>query len=665
MNGDRTRPPDGVEGLPRWRTVLFAPVLHYRLEFADAVRTLIERWRPEAIAVELPPTLEPQVRRAVARLPQLSVVVYQNAAAEWVYLPVEPCDALIEAVRSGLERGIPVTFADLDIDEFPLHDEPFPDSYTVFRLGLPAWWRAYRTAVPAPVGDATDARRETSMAYALQQLAEAHERVLMVCGVAHVAGVMAKLDQPLAQPLARVRRDHVQVFHVHPDSAREIMATMPFEASVYETRRRALPELQTEREPKEYLHPSGLRLIASGRQTVAGRMSVRARLRAELARECGSDPNDAYSPLDRRRLQLAFARAARAAYENHTGERLAPSLLATWLRYCRNYALLTGRLLPDLYQLIVGARGVADDNLAWEVWDLGSEWPWQKEHAELPTVRLSPEEIWLGSRRFSIRPRHHRPKRRLHPVSLRERHEESRPGEWRTAFHGAFGICSYPPEDVLIEGFGEHLKARAKHLLAEDDARVEPFTTSLLDGIDVRETLRCWHEHTLYVRELRRIRGEVGSVIVIFDPDELDRRYPWRTTWHGEHDQESDMAFYASDPLRQIVGPGISRCEYGGFLLSYPPGRLYDVWHDRDYTAFRAKSEVLLAAGLDYSEHKHVVYVAAKPPRSLFQTIAGRLGRSIIYLPIGGLSPVTIKKLRVFHVLAGRDKRAIAPEYIW
>lgn len=125
------------------------------------------------------------------------------------------------------------------------------------------------------------------------------------------------------------------------------------------------------------------------------------------------------------------------------------------------------------------------------------------------------------------------------------------------------------------------------------------------------------------------------------------------------------MAFYATPADRQIVGPGIARCEYGGFLMSYPPGRMYEVWADPDYDWVRSKSERLLLAGLDYSEHRIVVYVAAKPPRSVFKSWAGRIGRQIVYLPIGSLSPVTLKKLRVFHVLSGHDKRSIAKEYLW
>ena len=41
------------------------------------------------------------------------------------------------------------------------------------------------------------------------------------------------------------------------------------------------------------------------------------------------------------------------------------------------------------------------------------------------------------------------------------------------------------------------------------------------------------------------------------------------------------------------------------------------------------------------------------------------MGRTIIYIPIGQLSPLSLKKIRVVHVLDGYDKREIAKEYLW
>ena len=57
------------------------PILHYRMEFAELVRSAFEKVRPDCIAVELPPTLEESILRAVRRLPEISVVMYEAAVA--------------------------------------------------------------------------------------------------------------------------------------------------------------------------------------------------------------------------------------------------------------------------------------------------------------------------------------------------------------------------------------------------------------------------------------------------------------------------------------------------------------------------------------------------------------------------------------------------------
>jgi Mor family transcriptional regulator len=60
-----------------------------------------------------------------------------------------------------------------------------------------------------------------------------------------------------------------------------------------------------------------------------------------------------------------------------------------------------------------------------------------------------------------------------------------------------------------------------------------------------------------------------------------------------------------------------------------------------------------------------VVYVAARPPRSVFRSIANHLGRKIVYVPLGQLAPAKLKKIRVVHVLDGYQRRETAKDYIW
>jgi hypothetical protein len=92
---------------------------------------------------------------------------------------------------------------------------------------------------------------------------------------------------------------------------------------------------------------------------------------------------------------------------------------------------------------------------------------------------------------------------------------------------------------------------------------------------------------------------------------------------------------------------------------------MFDVWRDPDYDAAETKAERLLMAALDYSIDKYVVYVAARPPRSMFRSLAARVNRKIVYIPLGQLSPSKLKKLRVVHVLDGYERRKDAKDYIW
>ena len=97
-------------GSLRRGSIHYLPVVPGKLEFAVAVRRAILEERPRVVAVELPGTLEQAYLRAVSRLPAISVIMYadENDDDAAIYIPVEPADPFVEAIRSAVEIGAAV-----------------------------------------------------------------------------------------------------------------------------------------------------------------------------------------------------------------------------------------------------------------------------------------------------------------------------------------------------------------------------------------------------------------------------------------------------------------------------------------------------------------------------------------------------------------------------
>ncbi len=591
--------------------ISYFPVVPGRAEFSAELRRLILRERPRIVAVELPGALEDSYLQALARMPEMSVIVFADPEDEerGVYVPVEPCDPFTEAVRTGLEIDAEIVFIEPDVTEKPHLPDVYPDSYSIPYIGLEKFIEAYRVYPQERTEEVTE--HASAMAWKLQG-ADPLANVLVVVSLNLLDPLLDAMEAPQYPPRKRHPAD-VRLLNPHPDCLAEITVEYPYFQERYE------------------------------------------RLRQQIG-EGGF--------LERPRVQFQMLREAEREYVKNTGDKMEHWQRRAIARYTRNLASMGGDLVAGLFDITVAARSIVDDNYAWEVWQAGNRYTPQKPASDLlETVNLSGDAVWLNTKKMRLRRRLPRPKQRLMPRGMKPRKKEKFAGEWAQQTDGS-AICSYPPEDLVIENYGRFLKKKAKSVVSEERVRTEPFTTSILDGIDLRETIRNWHQNKIYVRQLDKMAGEVGAVVVIFDEDR-EERYTYLTTWLGENQNESDMAFYSTYPFDHIVGPGIGRAEYGGFLMTLPPRRLYDVWSDPDYEQALTKPERLLMAALDYSVERHVVYVAAKPPRSIFRSIAAHLNRNIVYIPMGALSPTKLKRIRVVHVLDGYERRNGAKEYLW
>lgn len=593
----------------------YFPVIPGKIDFALRLRRYLLEQRPKVVAIELPWRLQHHYHRAIDRMPQMSVILVPEDRSgnedSALYIPVEPADPFVEALRTARDVEAEVVFLD-PTEEKPHSEAAYPDPFSIESIGMQRYIDEYRVHA-SPRTPEVEAQA-AALAWKLQGA----DPLSATCVVVSLNALDALLDameipQDEPPPGRTTLFETAELFNLHPDCLAEVTTEAPYYQEQYE------------------------RIRAAG---------------------------NAAPGFDRRRSQLALLRDAEKEYAINTGDEVRSWQRLAVAKFGRNLAMLDGQLLPGVYDMTLAARSIVDDNYAYEVWQMANRYSVQQtEDPPLDTLNISGEEVWLHTRKIRLRRRLPRLKQRLKPSGLKGRKREKFKGEWAKQTDGN-SICSYPPEDLVIENYGRFLKRYAKAVVSEERSRVEPFLTSMLDGLDLRETIRNWREGKLYVRELGKFSGEVGALVVIFDEDRNDR-YQYLTTWLGEHQNESDMAFYSTHPFDHIVGPGIGRAEYGGLLMTLPPRRLYDVWNDIDYDAAETKAERLLMAALDYSMERHVVYIASRPPRSTFRQLAARLNRKIIYVPLGQLSPTKLKKIRVVHVLDSYARRAEAKQYIW
>lgn len=608
------------------------PIVHYNMEMAAQARMAFLSIRPECVAVELAETMEEKFIHAATRLPDISIISRNSPEKGSLYYMCEPCDAAFEGLRSALEENVSARCIDLDVDDYPKIHDCIPDPYAIERIGLQAYYTSYRKSILSknPLKTPLDQAREFHMAKRLKELSLQYDTVLFISGMFHTENVLDLLDKNNFPASPSLSPSQAQLSTLTEESCREVMNECGWYSKNYEEMRKIHA---TEEDNLLFL----------------------------------SEVKESSFPPDRQKLLYTLYKESGRKYQKITGNQFPSYLLRNTMKFVRNYALIKGRLMPNLFQTLSAAKACVEHNYAYEVWELSTTYPYRKNIDNLPELNLSAKEIWGNSKIL-----HFHLKEKSRKQFLRR--SQNRKDQTNFCFDspGPLTLCSYPPEDLSVENFGDYLKKKGTQILSEESSRTIPFTTSLEDGIDTKETIRNWYKRKIFVKTSGKPPGGTGSVVVIFDEDlpkeegsPYTESFPWMMTWLGEHQQESDMAFYATDLKKNIIGPGISRCEYGGFMMSYPPRRMYDIWMDPDYANCQSKSETLLAAAIDYSMKPLIVYVAAKPPRNFMKSFARRFNKRIVYIPIGQMSPILIDKLRIFHVLNDHNKRDFADEYIF
>jgi hypothetical protein len=606
---------------PRIRVL---PIVHGCGDFAVRVRAELLERPCDCLAVPLPASFQEDVEQAITRLPLVSCVLQRDEGAPeggeegFSYVPIDPCQGVIAALRLALGEHLPRAFIDLETPWFVGHQAAFPDPYALKRISLAGYAAAVLPHVlPPEPGQHT--LRIHWMARRLRQLERKYRDIVFVCSLLDWPWVRQAYQQrlPVEEPEEFV--PDIRTCTVSPRTLVFLLGELPFITGLYERGRIELSD-------DENLSVDGVK---------------------ELVLEA------------RTRLEKTHPR---------TAGRITPQLLSIYFRYVRNLSLLERRLTPDLYSLIVAAQQTAGDDFALSLGEAARDYPylpgkkeeWEEggflrmgiNEGDVPGWGMGPMVCRLPGQAIT-----------WGTCQLRRRPEPADQSRWKQRWN-PFGQCSWPPEDDRIESFTAHVRDQARAIIGADLARSEKFTTSVMDGLDIRETLRHWHTGDLYVKVLPPSRGTIEVVVFLFDTPADPRRYTFRTTWFAEHQNESTLCFYATNPLDSMVGPGIAQAEYGGAMFLWPPRPIVDVWTDPGLDFADTLEERLLAGAFAHSRERSVAVVSPSPPRAPWRRIARRFGRKIVHLPLKRFSGQVIERLRTFHVLNGKDVRSYAAQFI-
>ena len=418
----------------------------------------------------------------------------------------------------------------METPRFEAHSASFPDPYALKRVSPEGFAAAVLPAIPPPRAG-QHAERIAWMADQLHRLERRYRSILLVCSLLDWPWIRDAYGRQLEVDEPESFYAPIQTFAVAPRTLIFALGELPFLTGLYERGRRELTA-------DDNLSVDGVK-----------EMVLRAR----------------------DRLKETLPRVA---------ARVTPQLLSIYFRYVRNLSLIERRLTPDLYALVVAAKQTAGDDFALALAETAREYPYM-DPRDAEESSDDPEPVLrMGDGRADV-PGWGTAKMvtRLPGQALSWRSFELRPKpperdrqKWRQSWN-PFGMCSWPPEDDRIESFQRHVRDQAKAVLGADLARSEKFTTSVMDGLDVRETLRNWHTGDLYVKVMPPSRGSIEVVVFLFDVPADPSLYTSRATWYAEHTEESTLAFYATNHMKTMIGPGIAQAEYGGAFFLFPPGR--------------------------------------------------------------------------------------------
>ncbi len=626
------------------------PVVHGSGPYARAVEQWLLQHPCRCLTVPLPPSFGESVCQGVLRLPSPSIVIQppspavggwdssfvegrpderdespdddrDGGAAEAAsdepassYVPIDPSQSVITAIRFALGEHLPLRFIDLEVGVYEPDTSLTPDPFALREVSLETFAASVMPHLPSPASDQAW-QRIGHMAAELRRLTGQFDQVVALCSLQHWPWLRQAYRDPSPsipspQPVAEA-----EGYTVAEQTLLFLLGELPYITGVYEEARQEL--------------------------------AVDQQLPA----------------IDGIKRLLMSARASYQADLGPRGRRITPLLLSQCLKYIRNLTLLDRRLNPDLYTLVLAAKQILGDQYAIHLVELARHYPFRDE-VPWPEVTLGIDQARLPDGQVCrLANRLAGPPQQWRTIDLKRKPLRHDSHQWQMRWN-PYRQCSWPPEDVRIESFRNRVVERARAALGADLARSEKFTTSLMDGLDMRETMRHWYAGDLYVKIQPPSIGEVDACVMLFERQADPRDYGWRTTWFAEHEEESTLAFFATDFRQEMLGPGVAVATYGGAMFLFPPRAIPDIWEDPALDLADTLEDRLVLAACLHAQGKHVALVAPQAPLAAWRRFARRFGKKLVHIPLAQFNDALVQQLRTVHVLNGQEVRSYAAHFI-
>lgn len=452
----------------RWRNLIAVPSYHYHPVFAQAVAAAFRVHVIQAVALEVPDAAAKEMEWAhdcwpapVASVTALTI------------LPFLPGDSMLEGFRLARKHNVPVHFVDLFVqDAITRPGQPLPGPEFAPRLGA-----LFQETVEGMLGRHRkgdgDSAREAHMARRLSQLLAQHETVLWIGGMAHWEAIVDRLTNTdfAAPAVLTVQSAAFARCRLRPSALHEISGRLPHLVGAYARR------------PENYDEAAALQALA---------------LRVLRSGGKGGETVDVV-----RMLTYARNLAATSALRETPGliDLLTSASSTLGNEYAARFFEAAMREVgPRIMEECPSLTFQMDDRECG--YQLNGRWisaePYQKSE-------IRGGGAWLAcAAKVGFRLKSATPYADLPDAGWE-------PSDW----------SAFPPDEESYEAFIRHVLLLASRKMVRE-AKSEPFSTGLRDGIDVRATVRNWSNGEVHVRvdEGRSLNITNGAIDYVSDSED-------------------------------------------------------------------------------------------------------------------------------------------------